>query len=476
MYILKNAIISIMRNKSRNILIGIVVLVIGCATAVTLSIRNSAEVLVNSYISKNEITASISMNRQNFNKNMQQDDSNLEEMQTKFQEISSLTKEEIESYGDSEYVSNYYYTYNLSMNSNIDKAESTSNSNMPNNMQEDRMKNQEEGDFTIIGYSSYSSMSEFINGSYTITSGEVSEDFTANNCVINSQLATLNNLEIGDIITIINPNNDDLTYEFVITGIFTENSTDNSMNMFDNSVNSIITNNVAVEKMINDDDEIKARITPTFILTSQNDIDNFTAELTDKGLNEYYQVTTNLDEINAEINSVSNLSNFATAFLIVTLVIGGIVLLVLNMINVRERKYEIGVLRTIGMKKNLVITKFVSELLIVSITALLLGCAIGSLMSVSIANNLLKNEVESASAEKTNISKNFGKGDMNEPPTMNIMQKNSIDYVTTIDATVDFKVLKELLIIGIALTLVSSIITMINISKFSPLTILKERT
>ena len=50
--------------------------------------------------------------------------------------------------------------------------------------------------------------------------------------------------------------------------------------------------------------------------------------------------------------SVDNVKIFATTFLIITLIIGGVVLVVINMINIRERRYEIGVLRTVGMKKS----------------------------------------------------------------------------------------------------------------------------
>ena len=49
MYILKNSLISIARNKGRNILIGIIILVIACASTVTLAIRNTANNLVKDY-------------------------------------------------------------------------------------------------------------------------------------------------------------------------------------------------------------------------------------------------------------------------------------------------------------------------------------------------------------------------------------------------------------------------------------------
>ena len=51
-----------------------------------------------------------------------------------------------------------------------------------------------------------------------------------------------------------------------------------------------------------------------------------------------------------------------------------------------------------------------------------------------------------------------------------------VNKIDTINAVVDFKVLIELLGIGILLTLIGSLGSMIAISRFSPLTILKERS
>ncbi len=46
----------------------------------------------------------------------------------------------------------------------------------------------------------------------------------------------------------------------------------------------------------------------------------------------------------------------------------------------------------------------------------------------------------------------------------------------SIDAVVDIQVVIQLLGIGLALTVISSLSAMISIQRFSPLTILKERT
>lgn len=69
MYILKNAWISITRNKGRNILMGIIILVIACATTISLTIISASNKLVSSYQEKYDITATIGMNRESMMKN-----------------------------------------------------------------------------------------------------------------------------------------------------------------------------------------------------------------------------------------------------------------------------------------------------------------------------------------------------------------------------------------------------------------------
>ncbi len=484
MYILKNAITSIVRNKGRNILIGIIILVIACAVSVTLAINNSSSNLIKSYESQYEVEATISVNR----KNMMQDfdpsdkESSKDNMLEMFTSASSLTEEEIIDYADSDYVKSYYYTMEIGVNSNtLEKASMTSNdtnTNMPGrgNNGKENFTNTQSGDFTLRGYSSLDAMNEFITGNYTITDGEVSSDFTSNDCLINSELATLNDISVGDTISIVDVNDDDNTLELVVVGIYEDASSEDNMSMFTSSVNTIITNTKVIDTLVENDEEISVSLTPTFVLTDSDVIESFTSELTEKGLDENLTVETNLDQVENATSTISNVKSFAIAFLIITLIIGTVVLLVINMINIRERKYEIGVLRTIGMKKSKVCLQFIYELLIVSFVSLLLGALLGASISVPVSNTLLENEITSSEEKTSDIRDNFGKGQNDDFMDNKFNGVASVQAFTSIDAVVDFKVLIELLGIGLLLTLISSISAITSIQKFSPLTILKERS
>lgn len=504
MYIFKNAFKNITRNKGRNVLIGIIIVVIAASCSVTLAIRQSASDIVKSYQEKNKIEATIGMNRSSLMGSFKNNKSQ-EEMINSFNDIKNITLDEIKLYGDSNYVSNYYYTYDLSVDAKDiteatdslvkEKTETTTETkkyggmpNMPGGFETSRKTTTTEkifnekaknGAFTLVGYDSIENMYEIINGDYTITEGEVFNDFQSASVIISEELATLNSLTIGSTITLVNPKDDTKTYEATITGIYKENtaSSNDMASMFTSSANKIITNINFINKLLIDDENLNVTITPTFIIKDSDSVEAFSNEVTTKGLSEYYTVTSNVDETLNATKSIDNVKIFSTTFLIITLVIGGIVLIVINMINIRERKYEIGVLRTIGMKKIKLSLQFMFELVLVGIIALIIGAGIGSSMSVSISNKLLANEIENSTEKIEDIGSNFGMPG-NFQKSFNNMNFGvaKVNQIENIDAVVDFNVLSKLLGIGVLLILFSSIASMITIARFSPLTILKERS
>lgn len=280
MYILKNAWISISRNKGRNILIAILIFVIAIASTVTLAIRNAASRLIDSYYDAYQVEATIGMSRENIMGELEEKDKD-----TILENASNviLTQEKIDSYGDSEYVNNYFYTATTYLNSSqIEAVTSTFEGGNKEGKGGPVRSDQQNstGDFTIVGYHSYTAMSEFITGDYTITDGSVSEDFSSNSCLVNEELATTNHLEVGDTITFTDPSDSSKTYTLEISGIYTdnENSSDNKMNMFSNSSNKIIMNINQVLKV-----DRNATLSPIYILKSMDVLDAFKEEVFKKG-------------------------------------------------------------------------------------------------------------------------------------------------------------------------------------------------
>ena len=490
MFILKNAWISITRNISRNVLIGVIILVIACACTITLAINNTASDLINSYDSAYAKELTLSFNREAMMKDFDFSNSDgRESAKEVFENIETYTIEDVKSFAESDYIESYYYTYNISLNgNNIEKAESDMDAKGGgpeggrggggNDMQMSSL------DFTLNGYSSIESMSEFINGTYTMS--EVTDTawdiaFDGNYVFINQELATYNDLGLNDKIKL--EDEDGNTYEFEIIGIFEDNDTesDSMMKMFSNSANTIVTNAEALVNIDNENDGIEGNVTPTFIIDDYENAEAVQEQFYELGLDETYVVQTNQEVAESGVSSIKNVKSFATTFLVITLIIGGIVLFILNMINIRERKYEIGVLRTIGISKFKLTMQFVAELLVVAFIALVIGAGCGAMLSKSVSNSLLSSEIESAENSTEEMQNNFGApdgkmGGGKMPDVSNLSGRPSIQAYDSIDAVVDITVILELLVIGLTLVLISSLAAMVSIQRFSPLTILKERS
>ena len=524
MYILKNSLISIFRNKGRNILIGLIILTIACSTTVTLAIRNTANNIVKSYEESNDLIATISFDRSKLMGEFKGGEDTQKENIEAFNNIESYTLQNVKNYGESDYLKGYYYTYSTSLNSDtlskatdsfeyeVEDTKTTtstntktsttpgSGGNKPNmpgggSMGERHTMTEKHtttiitktkeifessrnltGDFKLDGYSSYDAMTNFVDGTYRVTDGEMISDFSGYQCVISNELATLNEVAVGSTITLKNPTTEK-TYDFTVTGIFIDNNdNDESARMYSGSANTVIVGSGVIELLVADDSTLVTNITPSFILNGEEAIESFETEVKEKGLNDYYQINTNLDELQNATKSIENVKTFATTFLIITLIISSLVLFVINMINIRERKYEIGVFRTIGMSKFKLTIQFIVELLLVTGIALIIGAIIGGFLAKPVGNMLLENEIETTQSEQQQISENFGKGGKENRPEMKFNSREQVETIDSIEAVVDFTVIMQLLGIGILLTLMSSLASMISIQRFSPLTILKERS
>ncbi|MBR2840659.1 MAG: FtsX-like permease family protein [Bacilli bacterium] len=482
MYILKNALISIFRNKGRNILIGIIIFIISLASTIMLAINNTASDLIASYESAYEKEVTISFNRENMMKKSDfSSEDGKEKAKENFSNISSYTIDDIEKFANSKYVKSYYYTYDISLNgSSIQKVtDEKADDSKKDDFHFDKSHGQSSLDFTLMGYSSAEAMSEFIDGNYEIT--QITDDawdniFKGKYVFISDELASYNNTSLNDKIELSDENGN--KYEFEVVGIYKEKSNENSMEMFSNSANTIITNADEVVSITSSNNSIKGKLNPTFIIDDYKNVSKIQKEFYSKGLDKNYVLESNEEKVSSSLSSILNVRSFSVTFLIVTLAIGVVVLFVINMINIRERKYEIGVLRTIGMSKLKLTIQFTLELLIIAFISLIIGTGVGFITSKNVSNTLLSNEIKNSEKTVSDIKSNFGGPESKGGPSLEHGYRGmpNVQAYDKVDAVVNVKVVGELLVIGLTLVFISSTSSMITIQRFSPLTILKERS
>jgi len=520
MMVFINAFKSISRAKGRNILIGIIVLTIAVSSSVALAIRNSAEVAKESGFEAQTITGTISVDRQKMMEGMQggSGGSNRNGMRDLMQQYAGLSLGELQEYANSDYVKDFYYTASSSLDAGgeLEPYSSTETSTNSNSGSQNAPGGRDGirgvgvigsmamGDFSVTGYSDENAMGRFISGDSKITDGEMF-DFTSEdlNCLISYELAIFNDLSVGDILTLANPNDEEETYSFTITGIYTNaTSTDTGGQMqFSTAMdpaNLICVSFNALSKLAEESElnavagvneygietttALNMQTAGTYAFSSKDNYDNFDRELRVKGLSEYYVLSSpDMNSYEASLVPLENLSNFALTLMIIILIVGAVILIVLNIFNIRERKYEVGVLTAIGIKKTKVAAQFVIELLVITLTAVTIGTGIGAVVSVPVSNNLLESQIQSQELTQTTQEQNFGRpggdggGNRIQGGFLLGGAEVSVEYVDTINATINVSILLQLIGIGIFLTVFSSLVGIVFVLRYDPLKILANR-
>lgn len=570
MYILKNSFRNTVRNKGRTILTGIIILVIAFSSCVALSIRQAAQTAKEEALDGLSITAQISLDRSAMMKqqieNSDSTDSNTSDGKTDFAKMmneSSLSVEDMQKYAKAESVSDFYYTLTTSVNaveieavqssssvanrqsdtssdsdsaSENASASSENSAQMPTPPQGDMQGGGgpmmgTQGNFTIIGYSADNAMTDFTDGTSKITDGQVfSQDSTEPECIISEELAEYNSLSVGDSIKISNPNDEDETYTLKIVGIYSnsQSGVQQGGNMgFSTSsdpANQILMSYTALKAITDKSDSvattttndmgieqssaISANTEGTYVFKDVESYEKFEEQARALGLSDEYTVSSkDLSAYEQSLTPLETLSKIAGYFLIVILVIGAIILVVLNIFSVRERKYEIGVLMAMGMKKKKVALQFISEIMIVTLMAAIIGGAAGAAASVPVTNALLENQITASQEASESMEQNFGRpmdmpemnpqggnaqsGDTSSNDTSSSDKSTSdsenasqaqqppqmqkTNYISEVNEAVNLKVVAQLLGICVLLAAAGSAVAVTAIMRYEPLQILSSR-
>ena len=511
MYITKFALKNISRSRARNILIGIIVVIIAFAVCISLCIRQAAEDSKNETMEDINITAQISPDREAAMENVMAggmpgefDKDALADMMGE-----ALTLEELQVYTEADAVKSFYYTMTAYMNGSGEfEAYSTGGSDdesggmmgFPGGMS---MGGMSSGDFTVTGFSSDESMTEFVDGTCEITEGAVFDENTSEMvCIIPDELADYNSFEVGSEITVCAADDDSEQYTLKIVGIYSNSqSSAQAMGMggfggmMSDPANNIYMSYAALEAIVSGSDNIDASVTGTYVLGSMEAYESFQKEVKELGLSDEYVVSSaDLESYERMTQPLESLAKFTGYFLIVVLAVGAVILIVLNVFATRERKYEIGVLTAIGMKKKQVARLFLTEILAVTLAGVIIGGGIGAATSVPVADAMM-NIVSQQSIEK-DMGQGFGRdfnappdmsggmfgGDMGDAPQLPEGFENMdgafgemAGFVTDISASVDLTVLLEMMGICLLLALAAGMVSVVTIMRYEPLQILSNR-
>lgn len=395
---IKNAFLSIKKNIGKTILLFVLMCVIANLVIAGLSIKSATSKSMDQVRTSlgSEVTFSYNM------RNMMQNREKGEAMDSTIQSITTKMADQLK---DLDHVENYNYTVSVSVSSDdIDPVEmntSEDTSNKPDDQfQREQPRMLDQNDFTVVGNTTMEYLSDFNNENYVLKSGRLltSDDSATKNCVIESNLASDNDLEVGSTfqVTSTNKDNEDISLTLKVVGIYeieTTNQMGGMMSNRQNPVNQIYTSLESAQKLNDSTTDISSAI---YYLDDPKNIEEF-KELAQSKTDidfETYTLDANDQVYQRSISSLENMESFATIFLWVVIVAGSAILCLILILTMRSRFYEFGVFLSLGQSKIKIILQQLIEIGIIFSLAFILSLGTGKMVS-NVVSSMLENSQNS---------------------------------------------------------------------------------
>ena len=379
---LKNAFLSIKKNIGKTVLLFVIMTVIANLIIAGLSIQSASKK------SMEQIRTSLG-NDVTLTTNMQNMMGQREKGQAVSEVAASVTIAMADQLKDLKYVKNYNYAISTTASSDditaVELTTSQDNQTMERPDGQENFQSANQGDFSISANTTMEYLDSFTEESSTLKQGRLlsSDDAGTNNCVIETNLATDNDLNVGDTI-----NEETVTQQLTIVGIYevTDAKTMGGPGQ-SNPFNTIYTDLSIGQTLSGSETNITSA---TYYLDDPENIEAFQTLAQKKSDIDFETYTLDANDrlYQQNVSSLENTQSFATMFLIVVIGAGSAILCLILILTIRSRYYEIGVFLSLGQSKVKIILQQLFEMLLIAAVAFVISLGTGKLVSNVVGNML----------------------------------------------------------------------------------------
>lgn len=468
MYILKNALKNLGRTKGRNILLGIIIFVLILSTTVALIINSTTKEIIDDYKTRfgSKVTLSV-----DFDKLMSEQQPN-PDGSFSFPQAPSITSEQYMAFAESQHLKSYQLDMLAGVAfEDLRAVDEKSNDGMVGSIGGSSDDEYISPKAKLLGFSDTNDLPDFVDGLRKSVEGGLFKN--KNECLISSDFADLNGLKVGDTF-VVKDTASKKNITLTVAGIYADttkatNVPEGSFSLegsYGNRRNEIL---VSMETMTANFSVNDLEVNAEYELKSLDLVKDFEKELREKGLPAAYMVETDEAGYNKIVAPVVGLSKISMTFMGVILIVGGIILLFITSMAIRERKYEIGVLRAMGMKKAKVAAMLVAETVMITALCLGAGLGIGNEIAQPVADSLIAGQVEAVENQPTQ------NGSINGSISIGGAEEPDVEPLKEIDVSLTPEAALQIMLIALALALLSSAAGVVFITKYEPMKILSER-
>ena len=343
-----------------------------------------------------------------------------------------------------------------------------------------RMGGINQGDVSISGTSSTETLSTFTDGTNTIIDGKglTIDDIDSHNALIEANLAEANGLAVGDAVQITGLEDEETMVELTIIGIYESTATVDSRMMQISALNpsNTIYTSYTLANSLKGEDYLNTADSVIYTLTDPEKIEQFVEDAKAAGINtETYTLQTNDLMYQQMLQPIENVGDFAQKIVILVSASGVVILSLIIMLMIRERKHEIGVLLSLGEKRTKVVSQFIVEMLIVLVVALSIAGLSGKYVGNVIGEQLLAQENEPTSTPVAGPDnrgfepRGIGPGSFGN---FGASSQQAAEQIEELDISISLGELVRLGGFGLAITFISIMIASIGIMRMQPKKIL----
>lgn len=283
---------------------------------------------------------------------------------------------------------------------------------------------QENPSFSVNGISNLSDVPSFQSGDEKIISGKgITGKTTGNKVVIGKRLAEKNNLSVGDTLEILESKKK-RKIKLKIIGIFESSRVPQApFNSFEDAMPD---NQLYMPYKTALPISFSGGVSnATFTLKDPKDINSFikqaskltTATTGEDGLFKFDAQDKAYKRMIGPIEQVASFSKIIVGIILGT---GAAILALILMLSLRERKFEMGILLSIGENKSKLIAQFLVEILLIAIVSFGAASFAANSVGQNLSDYLVKNQVEKQAEQKNdedssdNTTLAFGNDPTNE--------------------------------------------------------------
>ncbi|MEA0563455.1 ABC transporter permease [Lysinibacillus irui] len=306
----------------------------------------------------------------------------------------------------------------------------------------------------------------FETGESKIVEGKsITNDLIGKNvALIEKRLAEKNNLKIGDKIKIKSKKDKENAVELELIGIY---STKEKANQFMNipildPVNKLYVPYNTFDKF---EDVTFGTFEAVYYLDDPLHVNAFKEEAKQSSINFDGLILDAKDRVYKQmIGPIKNIASTSQTIVYIVSIAGAIILGLIIMLSIKERRKEMGILLSIGERKWKLIGQLLVEVLFIAIIAFGLSLTTGSKVSQVIGDNLLSSEIATAEESK------------DETPTLievstgaDLSQEETIDKI---DVSVTREDIGKVGGIGLAIAILATILPALSVLRLNPKQIL----